>query len=74
MDKLYHTLVCFVIVFVTALFLPLWLSVLIACFASVAKEVYDLENPDKHSAEWADLIADGVGILLGISLSLTLCT
>lgn len=69
-DKVYHFIVCFVIVLVADIFMPLWASVLLACAAAVGKEVYDLKHPDKHTADWADLAADGFGILVAMGVIL----
>ena len=69
--KVLHFIVCMVIVLTAdALGLPLWAGVLIACVAAVGKEVYDLQNPDKHTADWADLGADALGILVAMGIIL----
>ena len=38
-----------------------WANV-IAGFFSIGKEITDMLNPEEHSAEWADLAADFVGL------------
>lgn len=53
---------------------PWWVGVLIgAAIASVIvvmKEIYDKQNPDKHTFEVADIIAGELGVLVLILASL----
>ena len=70
-DKIFHFIICFVIVLVADIFMPLWASVLLACAAAVGKEIYDRFHPDKHTADWADLAADFFGILVALAIILT---
>ena len=36
------------------------------------EEGYDKFHPDSHSAEWGDVIADGVGAFLALAAQLTI--
>jgi Na+-translocating ferredoxin:NAD+ oxidoreductase RnfD subunit len=64
-DKLKHIVVSAIIAVVLNLFLP-WLAAAGITFAiGVGKEVYDMVS-GKGCSEWKDLLADLVGILIGI--------
>lgn len=64
-DKLKHIVVSAIIAVVLNLFLP-WLAAAGITFAiGVGKEVYDMVS-GKGCSEWGDLLADVVGILIGI--------
>ena len=39
-----------------------------AMAVGVAKEVYDKQHPDKHSASYRDLVADAAGAYMGAKL------
>ena len=68
-DKMLHAGVSFLIELVLAAVLPSWLPWMRAALNVVliggGKEIYDKQHPDKHDAEWADLLADAVGAILG---------
>lgn len=64
-DKLKHVVVSAIIAVVLNLFLPWWVAALITLAIGVGKEVYDKVSK-KGCAEWKDLLADLVGILIGI--------
>ena len=64
-DKLKHIVVSAIIVVALNLFLPWWVAGLITLAIGVGKEVYDKVSGKGH-AEWKDLLADFVGILIGI--------
>lgn len=71
-DKLLHITACMCIVLCCTLILSIFtgkyaalgISVLIACIASIGKELYDMLNPDTHTADLKDLLANFIGILL----------
>ena len=69
-DGLLH--LCVSCILTTALrWLPfVWLPPCIVLLIGIGKEIYDLAHPDKHSAEWKDLICDVVGIGLGVIINL----
>lgn len=68
-DKLLHAGVSFLIELVLAAVLPSWLPWMRAALNVVliggGKEIYDKQHPDKHTADWMDLVADAVGAILG---------
>ena len=64
-DKLKHVVVSAIIAVALNLFLP-WLAAASITFAiGVGKEVYDMVS-GKGCSEWEDLLADLVGIMIGI--------
>lgn len=64
-DKLKHVVVSAIIAVALNLFLP-WLAAAGITFAiGVGKEVYDMVS-GKGCSEWEDLVADLVGIMIGI--------
>lgn len=68
-DGLLHLVISALIVVLFGAFLPVWAAVLIAAVAGIAKEIYDRAS-GKGTAEWHDLICDGIGIVLGVLICL----
>ena len=64
-DKLKHIVVSAVIAVVLNLFMPWWAAGLITLAIGVGKEFYDYKS-GKGKAEWEDLLADLVGIFVGL--------
>lgn len=64
-DKLKHVVVSAIIAVALGLFLPWWVAGLITLAIGVSKEVYDKVSGKGHP-EWKDLLADLVGILIGV--------
>ena len=64
-DKLKHVVVSAIITVVLNLFLPWWAAALIILAIGISKEVYD-KTTNKGCAEWEDLLADVIGIIIGI--------
>lgn len=64
-DKLKHVLVNFAIVLVVGVF-NLKVGVALAIVASISKELYDKYRPNGSGWNWKDLIADLIGIVIGI--------
>ena len=64
-DKLKHIVVSAIIAVTLNLFLPWWVAGLITLAIGVGKEVYDKATGKGHP-EWKDLLADLVGILIGV--------
>lgn len=64
-DKYKHIVVSAIIAVALNLFLPWWVAALITLAIGVGKEVYDKVS-GKGCAEWKDLLADLVGILIGV--------
>lgn len=68
-DKLLHAGASFAIELVLAAVLPSWLpwtrAALNVVLIGGGKEIYDKQHPDKHTADWLDLVADAVGAILG---------
>ena len=73
-DKQLHILAAFSIAALVYILIvasqPWWLAMLIGTGISAAlsavKEIWDKQNPDKHSFEWGDVIADAIGIVVFI--------
>ena len=65
-DGLLHIIVCCAIVSVLSLVTPLWVSVSITAAIGAAKELIWDKLLHRGSFEVKDLIADAIGILLGI--------
>lgn len=64
-DKYKHLVVSAIITVALNLFLPWWIAGGIAFAIGVGKEVYDMVS-GKGCAEWGDLFADVVGIVIGV--------
>lgn len=64
-DKYKHVVVSAIIAVALNLILPWWMAALITLAIGVGKEAYDKVSK-KGCAEWKDLLADLVGILIGI--------
>ena len=64
-DKLLHIVVSAVIMVVLGMFLPTWVAVLATLCVGISKEVYDKVSGN-GCFEWADIICDCIGILIGI--------
>ena len=64
-DKLRYIIVSAIIAVVLNLILPWWVAGLITLVIGVGKEVYDKVTGKGH-AEWEDLVADVVGIVIGL--------
>lgn len=64
-DKLKHIVVSAIIAVALNLFLPWWVAGLVTLAIGVGKEVYDKVS-GKGCAEWKDLAADVVGIIIGV--------
>ena len=74
-DKQLHFLAAFFIAAILYILIsasqPWWVAMLIgvgiSAIASAVKAIYDKQNPDKHSFEWGDVIADALGIIVFIA-------
>lgn len=64
-DKYKHVVVSAALSAVLALVLPWWAAALVTLAIGVAKEVYDKVS-GRGCAEWGDLVADLVGIVIGV--------
>lgn len=64
-DKLKHVVVSAIIAVALNLVLPWWVAGLITLAIGVGKEIYD-KRSKQGCAEWEDLVADVVGILIGV--------
>lgn len=64
-DKLKHIVVSAIIAVVLNLFSPWWVAAVLTLAIGVGKEVYDKVTGKGHP-EWKDLVADLVGILIGV--------
>jgi len=67
--KVKCVLINFIIILIVGVF-SLKAGVILALLASLAKEVYDEYNSDGTGWNWEDLIADVIGITLGILIVL----
>jgi hypothetical protein len=64
-DKYKHIVVSAIITVILNIILAWWVAALITLTIGVGKEVYDKVS-GKGNAEWMDLLANVVGILIGI--------
>lgn len=64
-DKLKHIVVSAIICVALNLFLPRWVAAILTLAIGVGKEVYDKVTGKGHP-EWKDLLADLIGILIGV--------
>lgn len=67
--KIKCVLINFIIILIVGVF-SLKAGVILALLASLAKEIYDEYNSDGTGWNWEDLIADVIGITLGILIVL----
>lgn len=64
-DKYKHVVVSAIIMVAFNLFLPWWVAALSTLAVGIGKEVYDKVS-GRGCSEWKDLLADVVGIMIGI--------
>lgn len=64
-DKLLHFAVCAILTAVLKLVMPLWIVIFAVSVVAVVKEIRD-KVTGKGKAEVGDLIADAIGIVVGI--------
>lgn len=68
-DKYLHASVSCMIEIALAMVFPSWSPVvrflLNVLLFGCGKEFYDMKHPDKHSADYKDVIADAIGAFLG---------
>ena len=64
-DGMSHVILSAIIAVTLNLLLPWWVAGVIALAIGVGKEIYDKVSGKGH-AEWKDLLADLVGILIGV--------
>lgn len=64
-DKVKHVLVNFAIVLIVGLF-NIKVGVALAIVASISKELYDKFRPNGTGWDWKDIVADLIGIVIGI--------
>lgn len=64
-DKLLHFAVCAILTAVLKLVMPFWIVILAVSVVAVVKEIRD-KVTGKGNAEWGDLLADFIGIIIGI--------
>lgn len=63
-DGMMHVILSALISSVLTLIMPWWLAGMLTMGIGIAKEVYD--STGKGCAEWKDLVADLVGIVIGV--------
>lgn len=64
LDKICHGAICFIISLVGTLFFNWWIGLILAVLAGILKEVYDAKWGTGW--DWYDVIADGIGLILGL--------
>lgn len=64
-DKLKHIVVSAIICVALNLILPWWVAAILTLCVGIGKEVYDKVTGKGHP-EWKDLVADIVGIIIGV--------
>lgn len=71
-DKIKHTAINYIIVVALSLLWCTLGAILTAAFVSVGKEIYDKYKTNATGFDLRDLLADGVGIVLGLMTILIL--
>lgn len=69
-DKYLHFGVSAALALCACCFAPVWVSILIVATIGVAKEVYDIFKTNPTGFDYKDLIADAIGIAVGVGLYL----
>lgn len=64
-DKLLHFAVCAFLTAMLKLIMPMWIVIFAVSVVAVVKEIRD-NVTGKGNAEWCDLLADFIGIIIGI--------
>lgn len=64
-DKILHVLVSLVLMLEFQRFLPVWGALTVVLAIGIIKEVYD-KMSGKGSPDWRDIVADCIGIILGL--------
>lgn len=64
-DGMKHIIISAILTVVAKWLLPVWVAVALVLLIGIIKEVYD-KISGKGCAEWKDLLADLVGILIGV--------
>lgn len=65
-EGLLHVIICKLIVDVCEIFMPLWVALLIGILAGLFKEFVVDKWMGKGTFDKKDLLADGMGIVLGL--------
>lgn len=73
-DKVLHVFVCMLLMLYITALAHIFCNTTVSCIiggvitlcVGIGKELYDKNHQDKHSAEWGDILADLVGIALGL--------
>ena len=63
-DKVLHICISYILMTYFGAALPIWMAALFTIIIGIVKELYD--QKDYGGFSWKDLIADVVGIVLGI--------
>lgn len=64
-DKILHVLVSLVLMLEFQRFLPVWGALTVVLAIGIIKEVYDKVS-GKGTPDWRDIVADCIGIILGL--------
>jgi hypothetical protein len=64
-DGMKHIILSAILTVVAKWLLPVWVAVGVVLAIGIAKEIYDKVS-GKGCAEWSDLLADFVGVIIGI--------
>jgi len=64
-DKILHVLVSLVLMLEFQRFLPVWGALTVVLAIGIIKEIYDKVS-GKGTPDWRDIVADCIGIILGL--------
>lgn len=64
-DKILHVLVSLVLMLEFQRFLPVWGALTVVLAIGIIKEIYDKVS-GKGTPDWRDIVADCIGIVLGL--------
>jgi hypothetical protein len=67
-DKVQHFCVSLLLMLVLGQLMAMGYAVALTLLVGAAKEVYDARHPDKHTADWLDMLAGMAGVGVGLAI------
>lgn len=69
-DKIYHIIINFIIVLFLGVIFEPTVGLTVALIVSLGKEAYDEYKPESTGWNWEDLLADVIGMVIGLLIVL----
>lgn len=69
-DKIYHLVVNVLMMLIIGIIFNIVSAIIVSILVSISKELYDEIYEDGSGWDWYDLIADAIGIVIGILILL----